>query len=167
MNRLPHHVLALLPTLGLAAAAAAQCTTLSATAYAEVVAPGCGTPVLVVSAPPQFGTVTTLDAVNLDLGTFGIQIVVYAFKLPPTSPPAVWTGDVLGYPLASGCFNHLPDASLHVLAIGYTGVTSVAIAVPASGYAVGSIVSAQAFQLDLNTVSFSSATNSVCLYLGP
>lgn len=160
--------LSALHTLVLAPLAIAQCTTFSPTAYSQVTAPGCGAPVLSVSAPPRFGWTTSVDATNLDLG-FGIQVVVFAFKLPPPSLPAAWTSDVEGFPLVAGCFNHLPDADTYVVQISTSGVTSTVINVPASGFVAGSVVRAQAFQLDLlsSTFAFSAATNSVCLYLAP
>ncbi len=161
-------VLSVLHTLVIAPLAIAQCTTFSPTAYSQVTAAGCGAPVLSVSAPPRFGWTTSVDATNLDFG-IGIQVVLYAFKLPPISPPVAWTGDVEGFPLAAGCFNHLPDADTYVVEIGTAGITSVVVNVPASGFVAGSVIRAQAFQLDLfsSTIAFSAATNSVCLYLAP
>lgn len=144
----------------------AQCTTFSPTAYSQVTAAGCGAPVLTVSNPPQFGVTTSLTASNLDFGP-GFQVVVYAFKLPPNSGPAAWTTNVAGIPLVAGCFNHLPDATIHIAELSFTGVTSVSINIPLSGFAVGSVIRAQAFQLDLANFNLSAATNSVCLYLAP
>lgn len=157
-----------LHTLVLAPLAIAQCTTFSPTAYSQITAPGCGAPVLTVSGAPGFGLTTTLVASNLDFGP-GVQVVVYAFKLPPNSLPLAWTSDVVGFPLAAGCFNHLPDADVHFVEIGFSGTTSVSVNIPASGFVSGSVVRAQAFQVDLfsGIIAFSAATNSVCLYLAP
>ena len=158
--------LSFLPALTITDAAVAQCTSPSPTAYSEVVAPGCAAPVLVLTSPPHFNTVTTLVATNLPPNPFGVEVVVFAFRLPPVTWPT-WTTDVNGFPLAAGCFNHIPDATDYFVSIGTQGSAGVALAIPASGLPAGYTLGAQAFPLDLGTFSFAASTNSVCLYLAP
>jgi len=162
------HALALsfFSALAITDATVAQCTTPSSGAYSQVTAPGCSTASLVVTSPPTFNTYTTLVVTNLPPNPVGIEVVVFAFGLPPGPSPA-WTTDVSGFPLPAGCFNHIADAAEYFESIGFPGLAAVTLPIPASGLPIGYVVRAQAFPFDLGSFSLATATNSVCLHLAP